>query len=534
MFKLPTHETKTLVAVHGWSAVALGFLLYAVVLTGTVAVFAHEIGHWSIGKPQADPVFEQSVDAHVRKAVASVDERYRDEVGVMRSPHDRLLVWPHTHETRDGAAVEDIGVLIEIDPRTGEEVSRREGWARDVFRADPATALERFLIDAHVQLYVPEPWGLILTGILGLAMLAAAVSGLLMHRHLIRDIFTLRRERTTPVAARDEHTVAATWGLPFAFLVAFTGSFFSFAISFGLPMMAMVAFEGDRMKLFETLVGASAAEDTRPGAVADLDALLRDARARANGEVLNLSVAHYGRMDSKVTVQLEAPAGQLERTVLVYGAVSGAFEKTKPTLGTAPSVGATLFAIVAPLHFGNFAGVLSKAVWFALGFSSCFMIVTGLTLWLKRRADDPGWRPFAVANSVVTYGLPICLAASAYGFFLFYPAAGTMLAPPIAFLLCALALIAFAVLFRHKQRLDAVLMLGLGLALALLPVARMATGGPGWAAALGRGAGDTLAIDIALLIGGATCCVFGWRWLSDRAKLPHEAPAAASVRGEMP
>ena len=55
------------------------------------------------------------------------------------------------------------------------------------------SALRQFLVDLHVQLYLPDPWGLILTGILGLMMMAAVISGVLMHRHLIRDLFVAER-----------------------------------------------------------------------------------------------------------------------------------------------------------------------------------------------------------------------------------------------------------------------------------------------------------------------------------------------------
>lgn len=45
MIALEQAKTKTLVAVHGWSGISLGLLLYAVILTGMVAVFAEEIAH---------------------------------------------------------------------------------------------------------------------------------------------------------------------------------------------------------------------------------------------------------------------------------------------------------------------------------------------------------------------------------------------------------------------------------------------------------------------------------------------------------
>src|SRR3546814_12788024 len=62
--------------------------------------------------------------------------------------------------------------------------------------------------DLHVRLHVPNPWGLLLTGILGLAMLVAAISGLLIHRHLFKDIFTLRTRANPVLVDRDRHSVA--------------------------------------------------------------------------------------------------------------------------------------------------------------------------------------------------------------------------------------------------------------------------------------------------------------------------------------
>ncbi len=86
-------------------------------------------------------------------------------------------------------------------------------------------------------------------------MLAAAVSGLLMHRHLLRDIFTLRPGAQRLVSRRDLHTVAGTWILPHAFVLAFTGAFFSFAISVGVPVLAKIAFNGNQPAMIEALIG---------------------------------------------------------------------------------------------------------------------------------------------------------------------------------------------------------------------------------------------------------------------------------------
>lgn len=536
MFNLGQTKTRILVAVHGWSGVVLGFLLYAVVLTGTIAVFAHEIGHWSIGRGEAPSVYQHPIDDHVRKAINSVDSRFRHDISIFASPRGNLMMWAHTHEKRANGQLADIGVLLELDAQSGSEIVRREGWSNEVFR-EIANTLERFLIDVHVRLHLPNPWGLLLTGILGLAMMAAAVSGLLMHPNLIKDAFTLRRHKKTLVASRDEHSVAGTWGLPFAFLLALTGAFFSFALSFGLPMMSLVAFGGDQAKLRDTLVGVRPAVDARPAALANLDTMIRDAQARVGGSVKRVSIADYGRKDGHVTIALDPAPGDLEPSRLVYKAPDGAFVMRKTRIGTEPSLGSTLFSIIGPLHFGNFGGVISKLVWGALGFASCFMIATGMSLWLRRRRGDERWRVFACASATVIFGLPIALAASAYGFFLSYPAETAVTVIPFAFLAGAMLVISYATYVSYRsgwQALSAHLMSGLGLTLIGLPMARIATGGIFWLEAFATGAYETLFIDFALLLGGAFCMRLARRWGISNASTSADAqPVATSGRSQM-
>lgn len=536
MFDLGQRKTKILLAVHGWAGIVFGILLYAVVLTGTIAVFAHEIGHWSMGVSEGPSVDHRPIDAHVRKAVNSIDPRFRHDVSIFPGHGGHLRVWAHTHEKRPNGQSGDIGVLFEIDPETGHEIARREGWSTEVFR-DAASALERFLIDVHVRLHLPNPWGLLLTGVLGLAMMAAAVSGFLMHPNLIRDSFTLRRHKKTLVAARDEHSVAGTWGLAFAFLLALTGAFFSFALSIGLPLMTLVAFGGDQAKLRATLVGAPAVEDARPAGVADLDAMIRDAKVRVGGSVNRVSITDYGREDGKVTIGLDPHPGTLEPAMLVYGAPDGAFVKRKARIGTEPSFGSTLFSTIGPLHFGNFGGVISKLVWLALGFASCFMIATGMSLWLRRRAADVRWRMFACVNATVIFGLPIALAASAFGFFLSYPTEAALTTTPLAFLAAALLVIVYACFISPRvgaQALEAHLVLGLGVTLLALPIVRIATGGILWTNAFAAGAYEAFVIDLALILGGAFCIRSArQRGLSKAATASDARPIEGSERPQM-
>lgn len=507
MITLTKHKMKLLIGVHGWSAVVLGFLLYAVVLTGTVAVLAKEIGYWSVGNIYTHSALTQPVNAIVQKLSKSVGRAYREDVSIGTSVAGNLRVFFHKEVRKADGKVRGRGVIFEVDPKTGETLSRREGFGLYLAITDQPSVLKRFIVDTHVQLYVPRPWGLLLTGILGLAMMAAGVSGFLIHRHLIRDAFTLRERKTSALTARDRHSVAGTWGLPFAFLLAFSGCFFSFAGSIGIPALAMVAFGGN-VSQAERIVNGTQFE--RPGKrieTGDLDAMLADARQRSGAVPAGVSVQYFGRKNAKVTISHFPKFGELRGKLYLYKGLTGEFVKEKPGVGQVPSGGANLLAIIGPLHFGNFAGLLSKAIWVALGFSSCYVIITGLTLWLKRRLHQTAWGWFERYLHVMAIGLPLSLVASAVAFFLYKGTPSVVGATPLGFVIAAVALCVLA-LFVSAEKLEKTLWVALSASLVFLPVLRIATGGPGWMTALDNGAGIVVAVDLMLICASAGC---GWQ-----------------------
>jgi uncharacterized iron-regulated membrane protein len=503
VINLKARETKTLVAVHGWAGAVLGLLLYAVIVTGTAAVFANEIKAWSGGLLGARDPFNQPLGALIARLEAQTPEPFRDDLSIRATPSGNLWVFFHADETVAGARRER-GVLHTIAP-DGRVIGRAEGFGNELAANDPYTALGRFYVDLHVRLHVPNPWGLILTGILGLAMLVAAVSGILMHRHLFRDIFTLRgRERL--VGVRDLHSVAGTWTLPHAFVLAFTGAYLSFAIAVGLPMLAKIAFKGDVREMVTTLNGLRTV-DARPAAIADLDAILVDARNRAGAPLLFASFENRGRADARVTVFPSPRQGELTALRFIYNGATGELIRARPIVGTQPSLGASLLGLVGPLHFGNFAGWWSRAVWFALGAASAYVTWSGLTLGVRRRADRPGWRALGRVTAWVGGGLPFAMAAAAAAYFVSLPSLATVFWTPAAFIAAASLALVSALRMRAVERVAPTLFAATGAVLLALPALRLAVGGPGWNTVFATGQSAVPVMDALVVLGGAACIV---------------------------
>ncbi len=234
--------------------------------------------------------------------------------------------------------------------------------------------------------------------------------------------------------------------------------------------------------------------------------MIADVRERSGAEVGFVQVQHWGRADALVTMFMHYRDGELSAPSYVYGGADGAFRYAKPSLGLAPSAGGMLFDLMAPLHFGNFAGVFSKVVWFALGFAGAYVTITGLLLWTTRRQSQRRWRHLAAATHATGYGLPLGLVLAGWTYF---PARALGTDVNTAMMSVFLLTLAAACMLSWRVRDLASARHGLlattGLALIALPVVRMACGGPGWPGAFDAGLHTIVAFDIALVLGGAFC-----------------------------
>lgn len=526
MIHLKKDETKAMVAVHGWSGILLGLLLYAVVLTGTAAVFAQEIGSWSAGHVATRSAMEKPIDAHIRRLSAMTPPEYHEDVNLFVMGDHGLGAFFHRHETKPDGMPTERGIYYQLD-NEGRINATVQGLSEDIFGPRNDDALSSFLVDTHVRLHVPDPWGLLLTGILGLAMLVAAISGLMIHRHLFKDIFTLRSRANPVLVDRDKHSVAGTWSLPFAFVLAFTGSFFSFFGTVGVPVVAMAAFNGDVEALSEAVFGNPGAPDPTPTAIGNLDRIAADSIQRAGEAPTFIMIENFGRADAEVTTFHHPRTGDVEPVALLYNGATADFVHAKPTVGTQPSVGGTLAGIMGPLHFGNFAGMLSKAVWFGLGFAMCYVTYTGMRLWVVRRKNDARSLTWLERTlTVVGIGLPFALVISAAAFLIAMPLGSAVYWTPAAFLIASAAAILAGIFVPTNDGLMRILKGATGIAMLTLPLLRlMAANGPGWLEAITVGRPVIAALDIAFVLAGL--------WLVRSCRAAARIPRKAGFKGNM-
>lgn len=514
-----------LISVHGWSATILGILLYVVMLTGTVAVFDHQIQHWSAGKPNDHAPFHHEIDPLVERFAKQVPSELRNSVSIGRGEDDTVTLFFTGQVKGDDGLTETYARFFEIDPTKGTLLRSQAGLASDIERGDPSDFLAEFIVDLHVHLHVPGRWGLYLTGISGVAMLVAAISGILIHRHIIREIFVTGRPGDRLVSFRDRHNLIGVWSLPFAILLAFTGAFLSFATSLGLPVVAASAFGGDTQKAIDTVLAPVPAAIEQEADPANLDVIFAQSEEIVGNPTESAMVLNYGLANAEVHTFHSAPDEALRAVSYKFDGVTGEALGRRQILGDNPSAGNTLAELVAPLHFGNFAGVFSLFVWAALGAAMTYTIVSGLNLWMRRRSDTAAWQSGPRVMSCVVWGLPLALVGSAYGFFLMSLTGGYVAGTVWGFIVGCFLPVLLCIAW-HKTPVERVNMrlLGLlGVSLILLPLVRLQTGGMSWGEAVLYNGFDVLFIDTLCVIFGLVSLWYGR--LYTPSKKPIAAPA---------
>ncbi|MDR6982022.1 putative iron-regulated membrane protein [Rheinheimera pacifica] len=392
---------------HTWSGLVVGWVLFAVFLTGTLAFFQHEITDWMQPELQhkANPEYSLAQAQAFLQQKAPDSARWSVSLPDGRSATTSLF-W------RDAAAGGRGFRRATLDGN-GEEVALRDSRG--------GSFLYRFHFDLH---YMPVLWARWLVGICTMFMLVAIISGVIIHKKIFKDFFSFQPGKG-PRSWLDAHTITAVLALPFHLMITYTGlvtlmfMYLSWAISLGF---------GDRNALFENLTRQPPAQvaSGESAAMLPLQQLYQQAKLQLSGApVAFVAVEHPG--DAVATVQFTEGSTQsltVPGRTLIYSAVNGELlHQLQPQLAAEHTR-----RTMVNLHAGRFAGLQLRWLYFISGVMGTLMIATGLVLWSEKRlqklhadnklnADNkitPGQQLVRWLNVGVILGLPLAVAAYFY------------------------------------------------------------------------------------------------------------------------
>lgn len=386
---------------HTWSGLVVGWVLFAVFLTGTLAFFQHEITDWM----QPELQHKANPEHSMAQAQAFLQQKAPGSASWSVSlPDERSAT---TNVFWRDAAAGGRGFRRATLDGNGEEVALRDSRG--------GSFLYRFHFDLH---YMPVMWARWLVGICTMFMLVAIISGVIIHKKIFKDFFSFQPGKG-PRSWLDAHTITAVLALPFHLMITYTGlvtlmfMYLSWAISLGF---------GDRNTLFETLTRQPAAvvASGEAAAMLPLQQLYQQAKLQLSGAPIAF-VAVNNPGDAAATVQFSEGSTQsliVPGRSLMYSAVSGELLSQQQPQLAAEHTRRTM----VNLHAGRFAGLQLRWLYFISGVMGTLMIATGLVLWSEKRLRKqiannkiaPGQQLVRWLNVGVILGLPLAVAAYFY------------------------------------------------------------------------------------------------------------------------
>lgn len=348
-----------------------GLVMFVICWSGTVAVLSHEID-WLL-----NPLLRVT-------------------------PQERVAGWGELHRAAVAAYPQARSVSLEAPKYPGfAAVAVLDLPAQDYVRVylDPHTAqvlgqtsffnVQRFFRSLHMSLF--DPFGRMLgywfVSLFGFVLLALAITPLVFYRRWWRGFMVVPGAGRTPRTTWSTmHKAFGVWGLWFTLLMGLTGAWWTFEYAggdLGYP-------EPPELQAHDT-------------AAPDLDRLMAAASS------------HWPQFDAK-TLYLPDP-GSAEPLHVVGQADAWLVRDRANWLRLDPATGAILaqqraeqlpwparwIDTVDPLHFGDFAGLGVKLIWFVFGLALSGMALTGAYLHYQRlhaggtTSARHRWRGYAAA-----------------------------------------------------------------------------------------------------------------------------------------
>lgn len=537
---------------HTWCGLWLSWLLFAVFLTGTLAVFEEPITHWMTPEHHAEEAAEKAPAPAGTTADSTADMAQRLAWGLayMEKNHPGAPMWELWPADAQGAGNLTVywfnpqGGYAEarLDPATGAPLGKAPRTARDTLGG-------HHFVDFHYRLHAGQV-GLWIVGIAALVMLVALVSGVITHRRIFQDFFTFR-PRKGQRSWLDAHNATGVLTLPFQLMIVYTG----IAIS-GVHFMpaGVVAFFGPGTQGVKAYQSAQSAPDKPPRsgqamAVPDLAPLVQRGQQLIGQPVRAVVIDYPGDAHARIGVYGWNEEGSMLRRLSTSSGMATFSAATGELLtvrlpGEVEGGGASLAKeVIGSLHTLKYGGWALKWLYFLCGLAGSAMIATGAMLFVvKRRSKHLGEFGAATArvyslierlNVAAIVGLPLACIG--------YLWANRLVPVGLAhrhdwelaafFGLWLLALV--HALCRVPARAWAEQLAALAALCLLLPVLNGLTVGDHWLAQFQRADWESMGVELVALACGGLALRAGWA-LRQRAQPRPGAnaamsPAAASV-----
>ena len=349
--------------IHKWSSLVCTVFMLLLCLTGLPLIYHHEIGHLLGNDIEAPSMPANTPRADLDQVIAAGKALYPNKIMMYMSQElDEPAIW---NLTLGDHPTDEKFKSIAIDARTAR------------FIAEPPIEGGGFMslmFHLHVDLFAGI-WGKLFLGFMGLLLLVAIVSGVVLYAPFMRklDFGTVRHGRTARLRWLDMHNLLGIVTLVWALVVGTTGVINTLA-----DVLLKVWQFTEIAEMTRPYQGQPA-----PTKLASMQTTIARAEAAEPGMKVGFvafpgtpfaSPHHYGvymHGDQALTSRLYKP-------VLVDAQTARITDRRQlPWYLKA-------LLISQPLHFGDYGGAGLQFLWALLDVATIVVLGSGLYLWLKR------------------------------------------------------------------------------------------------------------------------------------------------------
>jgi len=358
--------------------------LYVIFFTGSISFLRDEIIAWERNEPVTENYFSEVDFDSVLKSLAQDHELTNRDVSFNQRIEGQLA-------------------STLISPPKNKKITKRRG-RRNFFvtnlssfkteRYADSYTLGEFFYRLHffAQLNLIGQSGYLLAGLVAFFFLFAVLTGVIVHwKKIVSSFYVFRPNTKWKTIWTDAHVSLGIIGLPFQFMFAVTGAYLIIGYSIMLPPIESILFKNDA-KDFKQAVSVEKNIDYKlKGEALDTTVSFNDfvTKTKAkwpNIKINGLQIYNYG--DKNMHVKVEGSPFYNDKLLtagyLTFNASDGSIVDEKdPYAETSYIEGST--NILKRLHFGDYGGYGMKLINFVLGLVTCFVIISGVLIWLVAR-----------------------------------------------------------------------------------------------------------------------------------------------------
>ena len=386
---------------HSWLGLSFGWLLFAIFLTGAVTYYRHEISVWmqpEFATMQVNQETAVKTAYHYLQQHAPDAQNWYISVANQDAPVNKIY-WQKADGGYDAKT---------LNASTGKELRLSATQGGD------------FFYNFHFQLYgVPYTIGRLIVTLAALIMLITLISGIITHKKILTDFFTLRAFKGQR-SYLDFHNVSSVIALPFFLTITFTGLAIFFYIL--LPSGMKKLYPENPFQYFEEIRTVNISSNSATPVKTDMlpiQYFIATAQQHWGQAAFdNIAVKQPNTQLAQITLTaLKDHSITRNQAQLTFHAATGKLlENTRNN-----SAIATLNAGAYGLHMARFAEPILRLALFFSGLLGCAMIASGLLLWslkrqMQKKSDQFHFGHYMVnrLNITMIIGLPIAMLSYFY------------------------------------------------------------------------------------------------------------------------